>query len=138
MLLHHVTLSTGHTCTHRLDLIPQNVVEICEALLPNGGPVPSFPALYVTIDTPFFTICHGTEPVVTCGMGIGADENWLKLCQFQAQFLPVRATPPRSRWLAAVLLPGLQRLNLDYVLCLGDFERCLACAMLKQAPLLRS
>ena len=103
MLLHHVTLSTGHTCTHRLDLIPQPVVEVCEALLPNGGPVPVLTALHVIIEAPFFTIYHGQEPVITCGIGTGADENWFQLCQLQAQFLPVRAKPPRS-WSMTIIL----------------------------------
>ena len=42
----------------------------------------------------------------------------------------MKASPPRGRWIGAALLPGLATLSRDDVAWLGDFERCMAAAMI--------
>ena len=47
MILHHITLATGHTATHRIDTFDAGAVAACRTLLPAGGSVPGFPAFRV-------------------------------------------------------------------------------------------
>jgi hypothetical protein len=63
MILHHVTLTTGHFTTHRLDVLDAGAVAICRSLLPSGGPVPAFAAFRVQITGPLFTVWRGREPL---------------------------------------------------------------------------
>jgi hypothetical protein len=134
MILHHITLSSGHVATHRLDVFAPGAVAACKALLPTGGPVPAFPAFRVEIAGPVFTIYRGREPIVTCGLGNGPEGPWRELCNLQRKFLPVEASRPlRGRWLAVVLLPSLLTTARSDIEWLGDFERVLAAAMLEGA-----
>jgi hypothetical protein len=134
MTLHHITLMTGHTTIHRLDTLDPYAIEVCRALLPNGGPVPMFPAFQVQIvEGAMFTLWRASEPILTCGVGEGgtSPDLWEALCKLQSQFAPVKvARPPAKHWLAVALLPGLLTQSQDDVGWLGDFERCLAAAML--------
>lgn len=61
MLIHHITLATGHIATHRLDLIPEHVRETCRALLPAGGPIPQFAPWRVEIVGSVWTIYRGRD-----------------------------------------------------------------------------
>ena len=132
MLLHHITLLTGHITTHRLDTIDPGAVAACRALLPDGGPIPGFPAFRVEITEALFTIWRGQEPIATCAIGHAtADDSWAALAALQARFGPVTATPPkRGPWLAVALLPGIANLTREDIGWLSDFERCLAVAIL--------
>ncbi|MHB1308426.1 MAG: hypothetical protein ACYC23_15215 [Limisphaerales bacterium] len=130
MLIHHVTLQTGPTATHRLDLLPAPMVAACRELLPHGGQIPGFAAFRVEIHAPVFTMFRGAAPLLTAGWGQGPDETWAALVELQQQFAEVKATCPASRWLAVALLPGLALTARDDLDWLGDFERCLAAAML--------
>ncbi|MHB9009715.1 MAG: hypothetical protein ACYDC1_22605 [Limisphaerales bacterium] len=130
MLIHHVTLLSGHTATHRLDLLPRAVVKACRELLPHGGQVPGFAAFRVEIHAPVFTVFRGPDPLLTAGVGLGPDETWAVLVELQQQFAPVITTCPTSRWLAIALLPGLALTARADIGWLGDFERCLAAALL--------
>ncbi len=129
-LIQHITLSTGDTATHRLDTLDPAVITACRALLPAGGTIPAFPAYRVEIHGPIFTIYRGREPLLTCGLGQGPDPLWETLSDLQANFHPVKATPPHGRWLAVVLLPPLAATPPADIAWLADFERCLAAAIL--------
>jgi hypothetical protein len=130
MLIHHVTLATGDTVTHRLDTLDAGAVDACRALLPDGGQIPGFAAYRVEIHGPVFTVYRGREPLVTCGLGTGDDDVWRCLCELQRKFCPVATSPPDGQWLAVVLLPSLANTPQADLGWLGDFERCLAAAML--------
>ena len=130
MILHHITLSTGSSATHRLDLVDPPALAACRGLLPHGGPVPGSPAFHVEIHAPVFTIFRGRDPLVCCGVGRGADPVWAELVALQRRFLPVACTPPAGDWLAVVLLPALTLTARSDLVWLGDFERCLAAAIL--------
>lgn len=138
MILHHITLLTGDTATHRLDTLAPAAVAACRRLLPAGGPVPGFPAYRVTISGPVYTIWRGREPIAAAGVGHGRQDasTWQALTDLQAQVAPVKATqPPASAaWLAIALLPGLAHLTRQDIGWLGDFERCMAAALLLSAP----
>lgn len=136
MILHHVTLLTGHTTTHRLDTLSPEAVRQCRALLPAGGQVPGFAAFRVELYGPMFTIFRGRDPLVTCAIGNGEQDvgTWQVLDGLQVKVGgEVKApTPPRNgRWLGVVLLPAIGLLTRDDVGWLGDFERCLAAAMIQ-------
>ena len=132
MICHHVTLNTGHVATHRLDTLPTHVIEVCRKLLPSGGPIPNFAPWRVEIVGPLWTIYRGRDcPVASCGVGRGRAAPWDDLVALQAQFMPVKVSdPPGGTWLAVALLPGLALASRDDIGWLGDFERCLAAAIL--------
>lgn len=131
MLIHHITLLTGHTATHRLDTIDASAVAACRSLLPEGGPIPAYSPFRAEIHLPIWTIWRGREPIVTCGIGRGFDDTWMALVELQSRFGPVAAAnPPVSAWLAVAILPSLAALSRDDVGWLGDFERCMAAAIL--------
>jgi hypothetical protein len=137
MLLSHITLTTGHLSVHRLDTLDAAAVAICRTLLPTGGgPVPGFPAFRVEIHGPLFTIYRGREPLVSCGMGRGRDATWASLCALDEQFRAMLGAsqpivpPPAGPWLAVAILPSLALLANSDAAWLGDFERCLAAAIL--------
>jgi hypothetical protein len=134
MVVHHITLATGHVATHRLDTLDAGAVAACRALLPSGGQVPGFAAFRVEIHHPLFTVYRGREPLVTCGTGTGTDDVWKSLVELQSKFCPVKADAPKSRWLATVLLPSLVNTPQADIQWLGDFERCLTAAMLLPDP----
>lgn len=134
MLLHHITLCTGNSVAHRLDTLEPGAVASCAALLPDGGPIPGYPAFRVVPHGPVFTIYRGAEPLVLCGIGSGSDDTWSALCDVQAKFAPVSAEPPAGQWLAVVLLPPLANTAKNDIGWLADFERCMAAAMLEAQP----
>ncbi len=132
MLIHHITLISGDDAVHRLDIIEPHAISLCRALLRNGGQIPGFAAFRVEVVDPAFTVFRGADPLVSCAVGVGPDPRWNLLVELQRQFWPVVAQPPapRTRWLGVVILPGLARLARADVGWLGDFERCMAAAML--------
>lgn len=135
MLLSHITLTTGHLTTHRLDVLDAGAVAVCRSLLPSGGPIPAFPAFRVQITGPMFTIWRGQEPLVSCGIGKGRDDTWTGLCDLDSKFRSMLGATvphppaPAGPWLAVALLPPLLALTQSDIGWLGDFERCLAAAM---------
>lgn len=130
MIIHHVTLITGDVATHRLDLISEESVQACRSLLPKGGEIPQCSPFMIEITGPVFTVSRGRDPVVVCGIGSGRDITWDSLVDLQSRFAPVVASAPRSQWLAVVLLPGLASIAREDISWLGDFERCMAAAIL--------
>lgn len=133
-LLHHITLATGHTMLHRLDTIDPGAVAACRTLVPFGGPVPGLPKFRVHYSGDrVFTICYGRFPIITCGIGEGEDDTWRALKELQETCCPVTVTPPTTRWMAVALLPSLGLLERADLLWLGDFERCMAAAMVIEA-----
>lgn len=75
VIIHHVTLLTGHCATHRLDLVSPAAVETCRKLLA-GGPIPGFPPWRVEVVDPVFSIHRGKAPALLCGIGRGNDALW--------------------------------------------------------------
>lgn len=136
MTLPHITLMTGNTMTHRLDIIAPEAVAACRALVAAGrGPVPGFPSFRVEVDGPLFTVWRGQEPIVTCG--VGSDPLlWQSLVSLQRSIgMEVRASMPAAgRWLAVAILPGMAMLTQSDIGWLGDFERCMAAALLTNEP----
>jgi hypothetical protein len=130
VIIHHITLLTGHSAVHRLDTLSRSAVDACRSLLPAGGPIPGFAPFRVQIHGSVFTVWRGREPIVTCGFGRGSDETWSALIDLQSRFGAVIAQPTASAWLAVALLPGLASVSPEDVKWLGDFERCMASAML--------
>ena len=136
MLLSHITLTTGHLTTHRLDVLDAGAVAVCRSLFPSGGPVPALPAFRVEIHSTLFTIFRGREPLVSCGIGRGNDATWTSLCGLDSQFRHLLGATvphppaPAGPWLAVALPPPLLALTQSDIGWLGDFERCLAAAML--------
>lgn len=130
MIIHHVTLITGDVATHRLDTIDPRAIRACRALLPSGGPIPHCSPFRVEVLGPVFSVWRAREPIVTCGLGEGVDETWEALQELQKRSAPVLATPPASRWLAVAILPGITAVSKNDISWLGDFERCMAAAIL--------
>lgn len=136
MILHHITIATGHMSTHRIDTLDPDAVAACRALLPTGGPVPGFAAFRVEISGESFVVHRGREAIVWCVVGGPQNsESWRILVQAQSQIIPQSKTPsmPNGRWLAVVLLPGIATQSQGDLGWTGDFERCLAAAMLTPA-----
>ena len=127
----HVTIMTGDVATHRPDTLAVGMAA-CRPLLPNGGPVPEFPAFRVEITGPMFTIWRGRDPVVTCAVGQDNDALWGQLADLQKRFGPVKAEQPKGPWLAVVILPGMRAMTMDDIGWLGDFERCLGAVLLEE------
>jgi hypothetical protein len=131
MIISHITILTGDIATHRLDTIPAGAVAACRALLPDGGQVPGFPAFRVEITGPIFTISRGRDAIVSCCVGNGHAESWRILVDLQSRIGPPKATKqPGGWWLAVVILPGIMAQAKSDIGWLGDFERCMAAAMI--------
>ena len=132
MLIHHITLISGHDAVHRLDIIEPHAIAVCRSLLPDGGQIPNFSAFRVEIVGPAFTVFRGREPLVSCAVGVGPDERWQLLVDLQKRFAPIAVQDPKrgTRWLAVAILPPLALVARDDIAWLGDFERCMAAAML--------
>ncbi len=133
MLINHITLSTGHSALHRLDTLDSSAIETCVSILPRGGQIPGFAAFRVEIKGPTFTLYRGREPLVICGLGHGKSDVWRALERIQNMFGQTVANPPDGNWLAVVILPALANLAPVDIGWLGDFERCLAAAIVQKS-----
>lgn len=134
--LSHITLATGDSVLHRLDLIDPRAVDALRALLPKGGQIPAMSAYRAEIALPdLFTIYRGQEPLLSCGLGLGSDRTttWDQLVALQDKFGGAKVRQvPRGPWLAVVLLPPLiamPRADLDK---LADLERCMAAMLFSE------
>lgn len=131
MTLPHITLATGHNTLHRLDTLDPVAVAACRALLPAGGPIPGFPAFRVEIHGPVFTVWRGREPIVTCGICHGDDDTHAALGTLQTVVTPPASYAiPAGAWLAIAIMPGILTLTQTDIGWLGDFERCMAAALI--------
>ena len=126
----HITLMTGDVATHRLDTLNPVGVEACLALLPSGERRRGCAPYRVEILAPVFSLWRGREPILSAGVGTGADDTWYALVELQERFFIVKAAPPAARWLAVALLPAFTALASTDLGWLGDFERCMAAAIL--------
>lgn len=152
MLLHHLTLNTGHSSTHRLDTLDAGVVAALSPLVRSGGGI--IPAVApwrcviaggadagaATFD---FRRGQSDGPAVFCGLAwtdAGADELWpamLSMWEPLRSILAPQAPPPRRPgrlpWLACILLPAAalatSREDLGWM---GDAEKCFAAAILEE------
>ena len=137
LLLEHITLMTGHTVTHRIDTIDKYALKACHSLLPAGGPIPHCAPYRVEIDGPIFTIFRAKEPLVTCGIGIGSAKEhlhiWEDLIRISTLWGNVAVTnPPSGQWLAVSILPAVLNQPVSEVRWFGDFELCLAAAIIQE------
>ena len=93
-----------------------------------------------------FTVWRGREPLVTCGLAWtpeGAAEAWPAIEELYLQIsdrapqlmaaTKVAEQPNALPWLAVVILPPIHTLRREDIGWLGDFERCLAWAILERA-----
>lgn len=150
MILHHLTLNTGHTA--RTDLRAQvDLRAILPVLRPiiraGGGPLPQVPGL--TIQVPIvpagavFSLWHGPQPVVLNTLAwnqASSASGWgpLESIYLQIAEHPLAAAlgrdlpeiPAAVPWLATVILPAIATLDLPTIGMLGDLERCMAAVML--------
>ncbi|MEY5015211.1 MAG: hypothetical protein RIS92_1569 [Verrucomicrobiota bacterium] len=129
--LTHVTLLTGDSITHRLDLIPEDLLEPLHRILPHGGPIPHFPAFHCKIEGLTFLISRANEPIVWCVLGDQQYDAWDQVAALQQKLGPLKATKPKGTWLAVVILPGLLQTSRNDISWLADFERCMAYVLLK-------
>ncbi len=134
--LQHVTLMEGgNTVLHRLDTIDPEVLQICQTLLPAGGPIPAVGEGWrVEVAGPTFSVWHHLVPVVACAVGCGETPEWQQLVMVQRTCAPVDKSPPPGRWLAVAILPGLAFRAGEDPECmewLADFELCMAAALLE-------
>lgn len=133
MILHHITILTGHGATHRLDTLNPAVVSACASLLPSGGPVPGFPAFRVSISGASFQLFRGRDLIAWCVIGDHRhQQSWDLLVETQRKIAPLANDPkmPKGRWLAVVLGPGILSTSREDLGWVGDFERCLAAAII--------
>lgn len=147
----HVTLNTGHTVEQSLADIGEAAVQVLRPLVAAvAGSLPApFGAFRVEITRgdggAVFTVSRAREPIVTCGVAWtapGAAEIWPAV---EGLYLGVSdaftaaginaepVEPDRLPWLAVVLLPALMAQSRADVGWLGDFERCMAVALMDSA-----
>ena len=145
----HLTLNTGD-CVEQFPTATMPLT--CLLLMPlvkqGSGPLPDpFGAFRVEINRQahgaVFTVYRGRDPIVTCGLCWGvldAEAIWGAVNGLYLQLVAADATAPthaatipdRLPWLAVVILPGIVAQRHEDISWLGDFERCLAFAILQK------
>ncbi len=145
----HYTLNTGSAVDSPRTAVDTLVVGALRGLVDEGGPIPTNLPFRVKVfhgpGSALFTVWRGAEPLVTCGLawtGEGEREAWpaieklyFDLTDKSPNLLgPAKAAekPASLPWLAAVLLPSLRNQRLEDLAWLGDFEPCMAWAILDQ------
>jgi hypothetical protein len=145
----HYTLNTGHTVEHTRDLVRGDVLAMLDPLVRSkGGNLPGpFGAFRVEIVAGnggvVFSVLRARDPIVTCGLAWtpeGEQELWPEIeslyldvsDRYPAEMQPLQepVMPAKLPWLAVVMLPAMTitaKLDISW---LGDFERCLAFAIL--------
>lgn len=147
----HVTLNTGH-----VNYAPEIDLETCRLLRPlvatGGGAIPTREPWHVVITTVpnagwIFDIQKGsasTSPkVIRCALGFGPEaprlwqeieRQYFQLAEMSYPVFPGTSAfvemPTTQPWLAALLLPELNRYLFDG-LWLGSFEQCMASVLLE-------
>jgi hypothetical protein len=149
----HLTLNTGDRVEQHRAEVTDDAIRVLTPLVNKGGgrlPDP-FSAFRVELARDpgdgwnSFTVYHGRNSIVECGLCWDVKDSrklWDVICN---QYLCACNTtavdwtnaptmPSTVPWLAVILLPGLLSLTRDDVLWLGDFERCLAFAIIESTP----
>ena len=148
----HVTLNPGHSIASPRSAVGQDAMATLAPLLPNGGQPPGpFSAFHVQIVNEaaggaVFTVTRAREPIVTGGVvwrpeaeaavWSGLEGLYFQLNESLPALYPhgAEARKPGSLpWLAVVTLPSLLNQARSDVGWLGDFERCLAWALIQAA-----
>lgn len=150
----HLTLNTNHSTRQRAEDISPEVLAVCRPLVDaRGGPIPGVSPWHVRITIApggaVWSIHRGTQPdAVFCGLAwdsAAASEVWtaLERAYHQTSDAMARAgvlaesvahspeMPEGLPWLGVVILPGLALSAQTDVSWMGDFERCLAFAILE-------
>jgi len=148
--LHHYTLNTGRTVEQSRSSVHDEVIQVLLPMIQaGGGPLPSpFSAYHVTLagrtGAFAFTLWRGRDPVVLCGLVSdpsgeqqvwdAIEEAYLNLSdKHPALFAPAKAPvkPQCLPWLTCLMmLATTPKIDLEW---LGDFERCLAWALLESS-----
>ena len=147
----HLTLNTGDCFEQvRGDVNDDALAALTPLISRRGGLLPApFGAFRVEINEQIdsagllFSVIRGADSIVTCGLcwdirGAGliwGVVNGLYLHLVAAiEAAPAHAAmiPGRVPWLAVVLLPGVAAQRNEDISWLGDFERCMAFAILNQ------
>jgi hypothetical protein len=130
MLLHHISLTSGHSAVHRLDVLDPMRIAAYRQMCTAGAVIPQMEEFSVHIRRDLMTILRGETPVILCALGMGRSHAWNVLEAFQETFSPVKANPPAARWLGVVELPALGKLSFADAFLMADFQRYLAAALL--------
>jgi hypothetical protein len=145
----HNTLNTAQAVDSPRSGVSQEAIEAVQPLIDHGGSIPAFAAFRVTIDhaigSAMFTVWREQEPIMTCALAWTAkggakvwpaiERVYLDLGDAHPRFMASGKTPGKPAslpWLAVVLLPGLSNQSQSGVQWLGDFERCMSWAILKE------
>ncbi len=145
----HLTLNTGHS-VEQPDSGPSGVVESMRSLLRGGSlglVAPNLAQFRVEVfrdaGGAVFTVFRGSDPIVMCGVASereSADEIWMSLEQVYLTLsdsypaeMAARHSPEQPSslpWLAVMLFPTIALQPAGTMDWLGDFERCMAWALL--------
>ena len=144
------TLNTEHTVVSPRESVAPEAMAVCAPLADHGGVIPPCAPFRVEVThglgCSVFAVFRGREPVVTCGLAwtpAGAAEAWPAIEELYLQVsdrapqlmaaTKVAEQPNALPWLAVVILPPIHTLRREDIGWLGDFERCLAWAILERA-----
>ena len=150
----HFTLNTGHA-VEQPNEGPFGIPQIMAPILRGGnlGTIaPSLAAFRVEVSrssgAAIFTVWRGRDPLVACGLALTAKNSELVWTEVERLYLMASDTDPLAisathaptqpeltPWLGVVLLPALNFQTLKDVRWLGDFERCMAWAIMSDESL---
>jgi hypothetical protein len=143
----HYTLNTGHTVDSPRASVGREAIEALRPLARHGGLIPGCAPFRVAVNhgagAAVFTIERGQEQIVTSAMAWTVEGEAVAWPAVEALYLNLSDRHPRLfapakeairpaslPWLAVVLLPSLLNQSRNDVGWLGDFERCMAWAIL--------
>lgn len=153
--IQHLTVNTGHsTMSPRSEVSDAIIALVQRELLPHAEfAIPGVRAgwsvkLTRMATAGMFSIFHCGVPIVTCGLAMDArasDLVWRQLMSLHSlssgcretmpEDWPLEPSQPRSvPWLGVVLLPTVAIVPPEDLGWLGDFERCLAWAIIEETP----
>lgn len=157
--MEHITLTTGETrISPRSEVADEIIALVQRDLLPLAAfAIPGVRegwTVQLSRETTasMFSIYYYGTPILTCGLAMdafGADVIWPKLKSLHSRSYgclegclnkiprgwPLEPSQPRSvPWLGVVLLPTAAIVPPEDMCWLGDFERCVAWAIIDETP----
>jgi len=149
----HLTMTTGHVLEQPREVVEEPAIKLLRPIVrAKGGAIPFFAPWSVNISQEtgfaFFDIKRGKDMVVAglvCWKQDRAEEAWgnierlyLTISDKMRGMISESTSampeiPKRTPWLAVIILPSLATTAKSDVDWLGDFERCLAWAIIEEA-----
>ncbi len=148
--LFHLTVNTGDAVDQDPGDVSDDAISALVPLVKRGGPLPAPLGAFrveivreTIVPAAVFKVHRGPDLIMVCwlcwdiavGEAIWGEvfDTYLKVTALLPEVPAESAAMPDSiPWLAVMLLPGITQQTQDNIAWLGDFERCMAFAILHE------